>query len=52
MYFNSKRGAAELGFWKSLAEQRRERNRKFAEEMECTARAYDVKVTFGLPVGA
>jgi hypothetical protein len=42
------RGAAvELAHWKALAEKRRERDRKFAEEMERHARGYDVKVTLG-----
>ena len=50
MFFDSKGGAAELALWKSLAEQRRVRNRQFAEEMERAARGYDVKVTFGIPV--
>ena len=36
--------AAELAHWKALAEQRRERARKFGQEMERNACGYDVKI--------
>jgi hypothetical protein len=47
MYLNHEGAASELAYWKALAEQRRERGRKFAEEMERNALGYDVKVTLG-----
>ena len=47
MFLDGKGAAAELAHWKALAEQRRELDRKFAEEMERNARGYDVKVTLG-----
>jgi hypothetical protein len=47
MYLDDKGAASELAYWKALAEQRRERGRKFAEEMERNAEGYDVKVTLG-----
>jgi hypothetical protein len=43
MYFDDKGAASELVYWKALAEQRRERGRKFAEEIERNARGYEVK---------
>jgi hypothetical protein len=49
MYLDGKGAASELAHWKALAEQRRERDRKFAEELERNARRYDVKVTLGSP---
>lgn len=44
MYLDGEGAAAELAQWKRLAEQRRDRDRKFGEEMERNARGYDVKV--------
>jgi hypothetical protein len=41
--------AAELAYWKRLAEQRRERDQKFAEDMERNARGYGVNVALGSP---
>jgi hypothetical protein len=49
MYLDGKGAASELAHWKALAKQRRERDRKFAEELERNARRYDVKVTLGSP---
>jgi hypothetical protein len=37
---------AEIARWKALAERRRERGKRYAEEMERNARGYDVTVTF------
>jgi hypothetical protein len=45
MYLDGQGAAAELAQWKALAERRRERDRKFAGEMERDARGYYVKVT-------
>jgi hypothetical protein len=45
MYLDRKGAEATLAKWKALAEERRERDRKFVEEMERNARGYDVKVT-------
>ena len=36
MYLDSKGAKAELAYWKAVAEQRCERERKFAEEMDAT----------------
>jgi hypothetical protein len=47
MYLDHEGAAAELAHWKALAEHRRERGRKLAQEMERNARGYDVKVTVG-----
>jgi hypothetical protein len=47
MFLDHKGAALELAYWKALAEQRREHDRKFAEEMERNAGGYDVKVTPG-----
>jgi hypothetical protein len=47
MYLDGKGAAAELAHWKALAQQRRERDQKFAEEMERNSRGYDVIVTLG-----
>src|ERR1700730_10193504 len=47
MYLDHEGAAAQLAYWKAFAEHRRERGRKFAEEMERNARGYDVKVTIG-----
>jgi hypothetical protein len=38
---------AELAHWSAVAEERRERGRKFGEEIERDARGYDVKVVLG-----
>jgi hypothetical protein len=47
MWLDDKGAAAELAHWKAQAAERRERDRKFAEEIERNARGYDVKVTLG-----
>lgn len=47
MYLDDEGAAATLAHWKALAEQRRERDRKFAEDLERNARGYNVHVTFG-----
>jgi hypothetical protein len=47
MYLDGDGARAELAHWKAVAEQRRERSRKYAEEMRRHARGYDVKVTLG-----
>jgi len=44
MYLDHKGAAAELAHWKALAEQRRERDRKFGEEIARNVRGYNVKV--------
>jgi hypothetical protein len=44
MFLDPEGAAAELAHWKALAVQRRERDRKFAEEMARNARAYDFKL--------
>ena len=49
MHLDGEAAAAELARWKALADWRRERDRKFAEEMERDARGYNVKVTLGIP---
>ena len=45
MYLDHKGATAELAYWKALSEQRRERDRKYCEEMERNARGYDLKVS-------
>jgi Methylamine utilization protein MauJ len=47
MYLDGDSAAAELAHWKAVAEQRRERGRKYAEEMERNSRGYDVNLTLG-----
>jgi hypothetical protein len=47
MHLDGKGAKAELAYWKAVAEQRRERGLKYAEEMERNARSYDVKVALG-----
>jgi hypothetical protein len=47
MFLDDEGAKAELAHWKAVAEQRRERGRKYAEEMEREASGYDVKVTLG-----
>jgi hypothetical protein len=47
MYLDGDGAAAELAHWKAAAEQRRERGRKYAEEMERNSRGYAVKVILG-----
>jgi hypothetical protein len=47
MYLDSDGAAAELAYWKRLAAQRRERDRKFAEDIERYARGYDVTALGG-----
>jgi hypothetical protein len=44
MFFDDEGAAAELAYWKTLAEQRRERDRKYGQEMERNAHGYDVTV--------
>jgi hypothetical protein len=39
--------AAELAYWTALAEQRRERDRKYRKDMHRNARGYDVTYIFG-----
>ena len=43
MHLDHKGAAAELAHWKALAEQRRERDRNFSQEIERSALGYDVK---------
>jgi hypothetical protein len=45
MYLDGEGAAGELTAWKALAEQRRERGRRYAEEIERNALGYDVTVT-------
>jgi hypothetical protein len=45
MYFDHKGAAAELAQWKALAEQRRELDRKYGEEMERYMQGYVVNVS-------
>ncbi len=47
MYFDSDGAAAELRYWKRIAEARRQRGRKFGEEMERNSRGYDIKIGLG-----
>jgi hypothetical protein len=42
MFLDHKAAASDLARWKTLAEQRRERDRRYGEEMERNARGYDV----------
>jgi hypothetical protein len=42
MFLDHETAVAELARWKTIAEQRRERDRKYGEEMERNARGYDV----------
>jgi hypothetical protein len=42
MHSDREGAAADLAYWKTLAEHRRERDRKYGEEMERNARGYDV----------
>jgi hypothetical protein len=44
MFLDHEAAAADLALWKTLAEQRRERDRRYGEEMERNARGYDVTV--------
>jgi hypothetical protein len=44
MYFDNKGAAAELARWKALATERRDMDRRFAEQMECIARGYSVRL--------
>jgi hypothetical protein len=45
MYLDSDGAAAELAHWKALAEQRRERDRKYCEEIKRNAQGYDLTVS-------
>jgi hypothetical protein len=47
MHLDHKGATAILAHWKALAERRRQRDQKFAEEIERYARGYEVKVTLG-----
>ena len=47
MYLDDEGAKAELAHWKAVAEHRRERSRKYAEELARHATGYDVKVTTG-----
>lgn len=47
MFLDQEAADAEIARWKALAEQRRERGKRYAEEMERNARGYDVTVTSG-----
>ena len=47
MYLDGDGAAAELAHWKAVAERRRERGRKYADEMEHNSRGYDVNITLG-----
>ena len=44
MWLDDRRAAADLACWKAVAEQRRERGRKFSEEMQRNARGYNVQM--------
>jgi hypothetical protein len=44
MMFNSEGAAAELARWRAMADERRELDRRFAEQMEQYARGYDVRL--------
>jgi hypothetical protein len=45
MFLDHQSAAADLAYWKTLAEQRRERERKYGEEIERNARGYDVSIS-------
>ena len=45
MFLDDKGAAAELAHWKSLAEHRRERARKYAADMERDAVRYQVRLS-------
>jgi hypothetical protein len=47
MYLDGDGAAAELAHWKAVAEQRRERSRKYADELKRNASGYDVRVVLG-----
>jgi hypothetical protein len=49
MYLDGKGANAELAHWKALAEQRRERGRKYGEDMDRNARGYDVTIASAPP---
>lgn len=49
MFLDGKGAAAELAHWKGLAELRRERDRKYAEELERNFRGYNIAMTAGPP---
>jgi hypothetical protein len=44
MWLDDRRAAADLAYWKAVAEQRRERGRKFGEEMQRNSRGYNVQI--------
>lgn len=48
MYLDGKRAAAELAHWKTLADLRRERDRKFAAAMAANARGYSISMRLSL----
>jgi hypothetical protein len=45
MFLDREAADAEIARWKALAEQRRDRDERYAEEMERNARGYDATVT-------
>jgi hypothetical protein len=45
MFLDREAADAEVARWKSLAEQRREREKCYAEEIKRNACGYDVKIT-------
>jgi hypothetical protein len=47
MYFDGRAATAELARWKALADERRDADQRFAEQMERNARGYDIKVQHG-----
>jgi hypothetical protein len=47
MFFEPRAAAAELAYWERLAEERRDRDRRFADEMKRDALGYAVKVILG-----
>jgi hypothetical protein len=46
MLFDRKAADSAIARWKALAEQRRERDKRYGKEMERNARGYDVTVMF------
>jgi hypothetical protein len=47
MYLDGDGAAAELAYWKAVADQRRDRDRRYGDEMERNAVRYEIKVTVG-----
>jgi hypothetical protein len=48
MYLDGEGAEAELAYWKAVAGQRRERDRRYGDEIERSACGYDVNVTLGI----